>query len=338
MVSMTARSIANIARRPKGRRWLTVACAVGASVLVGCADAHPPPPTPVGTYTTLPLPSAATIVPPPTTTVPGVADCDATASLRPSPPGVIPPGGTVSEIVARGKVIIGVDQRNYLFSNRDPATGTLEGFDVDIAHEVARDLLGDPAKVEFRLINPADRIKSVQTSDVDMFIMSTTMTCARAEQIAFSTQYFEAHQRLLVPRNSGISEPADLAAKRVCSVADTPAVYAVQREVPDVEIVSVVDWGDCLVAIQQGQVDAVSTDDGLLLGMAVQDPTLEIVGPVMEVAPYGIGMNKNDDDLVRSVNGTLERIRKDGTWTQIYNRWLTALGPSPGPPAPHYQD
>lgn len=315
-----------------------LACAAGASILTACTAIHTPPLTPAGDYTEFPMPSGAKIVPPATTTVPGVAECDATASLRPDQPGAVAPGPKVSEILERGRVIVGVDQRAYLFSNRDPVTGTLEGFDVDVAHEMARDLLGDPAKVEFRLINPADRIQAVQNSSVDMFIMSTTMTCARAEQIAFSAEYFRARQRLLVPQNSGIREPSDLAGKRVCSIADTPAMFTVQRLIPNVEAVTVTDWDDCLVAVQQGQVDAVSTDDAILLGMAVQDPNMQIVGPVMEVAPYGIGINKDDDDLVRAVNGTLERIGRDGTWTNIYNRWLTPLGPSPGPPTPQYQD
>jgi len=317
---------------------LILACVAGASFLTGCTSIRTPPLTTVGNYTGFPLPSGAEIAPPPTTTVPGVADCDATASLRPNPPGDNSSGPKVSEIQARGRMVVGVDQRAYLFSYRDPVTGNLEGFDVDIAHEIARDLLGDPSKVEFRLINPVDRIQSVQDSSIDMFIMSTTMTCARAEQVAFSAEYFRAGQRLLVPQYSGIREPADLTGMRVCSVPDTPAMYAVQRLIPNVEITTVPDWDDCLVALQQGQVDAVSTDDALLLGMAVQDPNMKIVGPVMEVAPYGIGINKNDDDLVRAVNGTLERIGKDGTWTDTYNRWLAGLGPSAGPPAPHYRD
>ncbi|MCL2534576.1 MAG: glutamate ABC transporter substrate-binding protein [Nocardiaceae bacterium] len=308
------------------------------SVLTGCTTVHTPPLAPVGNYTALPLPSGAQILPPATTTVPGVGACDATASLRPNPPGVVSPGRKVSEIQARGRVIVGVDQRNYLFSTRDPVTGNIEGFDVDIAREIARDLLGDPGKVEFQMINPVDGIQAVQNSTVDMFIMSTTMTCSRAEQIAFSAAYFRAGQRLLVSTDSGIRQPADLADKRVCTVGDTPTMHTVQRLIPNVGVVAVTDWDDCLVALQQGQVDAVATDDALLLGMAVQDPNLQIVGPVMEVAPYGIGFNKNDGDLVRAVNGTLERIGRDGTWTNIYNHWLAGLGPSPGPPAPHYRD
>jgi polar amino acid transport system substrate-binding protein len=76
----------------------------------------------------------------------------------------------------------------------------------------------------------------------------------------------------------------------------------------------------------------------LLAGMVVQDPNLEIVGPSLEAEPYGIGINKSQDDLVRAVNASLDRIRRDGTWAALFRKWLTALGPAPSPPEPRYRD
>ena len=103
-------------------------------------------------------------------------------------------------------------------------------------------------------------------------------------------------------------------------------------------MLAVQNLDDCLVALQQGQADAVSTDDAILAGMAVQDPNLQIVGPSLEAEPYGIGINKSQDDLVRAVNASLERIRRDGTWWSLYRKWLTVLGPPPSPPEPKYRD
>jgi polar amino acid transport system substrate-binding protein len=100
----------------------------------------------------------------------------------------------------------------------------------------------------------------------------------------------------------------------------------------------VVTWADCLVALQQRQVDAVSTDDSILAGLVAQDPYLHIVGPSMNEEPYGIGVNRDNTGLVRFVNGTLERIRRDGTWSTLYRKWLTVLGPPPAPPVPRYSD
>ena len=103
-------------------------------------------------------------------------------------------------------------------------------------------------------------------------------------------------------------------------------------------VVEVVTWSDCLVALQQRQVDAVSTDDTILAGLVAQDPYLHIVGPSMSEEPYGIGINLENTGLVRYVNGTLERIRRDGTWNTLYRKWLSVLGPAPGLPTPRYVD
>ena len=222
--------------------------------------------------TTLPLPSGAAVV----SEVAGapVESCDATASLRPSTAG----GPAVEEIVRRGRLIAGVDQNTNLFSFRDPDSGELQGFDVDIAREIARDILGDPDKVEFRLLTSPERISALQDKSVDIVAKTMTITCARAEQIAFSTVYFDASQRLLVPKDSQISGPADLAGKRVCSVVDTTSLATVARLAPTANLVAVPNWDDCLVMLQQGQADAASTDNSILAGLAVQDPNLHIVG------------------------------------------------------------
>jgi polar amino acid transport system substrate-binding protein len=263
-----------------------------------------------------------------------VESCDATASLRPS----TEPGPTVDAIRRRGRVVVGIDQNNNPLSFRDPVTGELEGFLVDISREIVRDLVGDPNKADFRLVSEPDRIPAVQNKTVDILTKATTITCPRAEQIAFSTVFFEGSQRLLVPRGSQVRGPADLAGRRVCSGLETTSIATVARVAPAATILGVPNMDDCLVALQQGQADAASTDDVLLAGMVAQDPNLEIVGPPLEAEPYGIGINKSQDDLVRAVNASLERIRRDGTWEALYRRWLTALGPAPSPPEPKYRD
>ena len=91
--------------------------------------------------------------------------------------------------------------------------------------------------------------------------------------------------------------------------------------------------------LQQGQVDAISTDDAVLKGLARQDPNVNVVGDSIAKEPYGIGVNQQQEDLVRFVNGVLERIRADGTWQRLYeHRLLQTLGPSQGPPELRYRD
>jgi len=90
--------------------------------------------------------------------------------------------------------------------------------------------------------------------------------------------------------------------------------------------------------LQQSQADAISTDDVVLSGLAAQDPDLQVVGPSLGIEPYGVGVKKGNEDLVRFVNGALAQIRADGTWERLYATWLRSLGPSPGPPEARYQD
>jgi polar amino acid transport system substrate-binding protein len=93
------------------------------------------------------------------------------------------------------------------------------------------------------------------------------------------------------------------------------------------------------VMLQQGQVDAISTDDAVLAGLEAQDnQNVEMVGESIAVEPYGIGVKKGNRDLVRFVNGALEQMRADGTWERLYQARLQSLGPSPGPPAARYED
>jgi polar amino acid transport system substrate-binding protein len=311
-------------------RAIAALLALAATLVAGCSTVQPLAGV-SASRTTLPMPSGATVVP--WASGAAVESCDATASLRPSTAG----GPAVEAIRRRGRLVVGVDQSTNLFSFRDPVSGELQGFDVDIAREVARDLLGDPDKVEFRLLTSPERISALQNGTVDLVAKAMTITCARAEQIAFSTVYFEASQRLLVPKDSPIQGPADLAGKRVCSQVDTTSLATVARVAPAATLVAVPNWDDCLVVLQQGQADAASTDDSILAGMAVQDPNLHIVGPSLEAEPYGIGINKSQDDLVRAVNASLERIRRDGTWSALYHKWLAVLGPA-SPPEPKYRD
>ncbi|HEX7323237.1 MAG TPA: glutamate ABC transporter substrate-binding protein [Mycobacterium sp.] len=262
-------------------------------------------------------------------------DCDATASLRPFH-SKTEADAAVANIRARGRLIVGLDIGSNLFSFRDPISGEIAGFDVDIAGEVARDIFGSPSAVEYRILSSAERIDALQKSEVDIVVKTMTITCARRKLVNFSTVYLTAYQKILVPGDSPISQAADLSGKRVCVARGTTSLRRIRQISPPPVIASVVSWADCLVALQQRQADAVSTDDTLLAGLMVQDPYLHITGPNMDEEPYGIGVNLKNTGLVRFVNGTLERIRRDGTWTTLYRKWLTVLGPAPPPPTPRY--
>jgi polar amino acid transport system substrate-binding protein len=307
-------------------------------ILAGCGQAASvtsapgvtvPPPTPAGMEEMRPEP-----VRPPDD---AADECDVMASLRPFNTRA-EAENAVKNIRARGRLIVGLDIGSNLFSFRDPITGQVTGFDVDIAGEIARDIFGTPSQVEYRILSSADRIEALRNNQVDVVVKTMTITCERKKLIGFSTAYLIANQRILAPRDSTIRQASDLSGRRVCIAKGTTSLQRIQQIEPPPIIVGVVTWADCLVALQQRQVDAVSTDDAILAGLVSQDPYLHIVGPSLNEEPYGIGINKQNTGLIRFVNGTLERIRRDGTWNTLYRKWLTVLGPAPAPPVARYSD
>jgi polar amino acid transport system substrate-binding protein len=317
---------------------LLCAALAAATVLAGCGQSGAmvvapvptlPPPTPAGMQEMPPKPP----LPPDTS----ADSCNPTASLRPftNPADA---DAAVANIRARGRLIVGLDIGSNLFSFRDPITGEITGFDVDIAGEVARDIFGNPSQVEYRILSSDERVTALEKSEVDVVVKTMTITCERRKYVNFSTVYLDAFQRILVSRDSPITKPSDLSGKRVCVAKGTTSLERIREIAPPPIVVEVVNWADCLVTLQQRQVDAISTDDAILAGLVSQDPYLHLVGPNMATQPYGIGIKLDNTGLVRFVNGTLERIRRDGTWNALYRKWLTVLGPAPPPPSARYVD
>jgi polar amino acid transport system substrate-binding protein len=304
----------------------------------GCGTATSP-----SSVTIAPIdPSPEGVTVNPTRSAAGNANCgDREASLRPGPqpaPGAMPPGSTMAAIAERGQLVVGVDQNTYLFGFRDPSTGVLEGFDIDIAREIARSIFGDPDRVDLKVVDADQREPSLQSGEVDLVVRTYTITCERKKSVAFSTVYYYAYQRILAAKGSGIDSPAALSGKRVCAAKGTTSVATLLALDPRPTLFNVKSWTDCLLMLQQGQVDAISTDDTVLKGLAAQDPNVDVFGASMSTEPYGIGVKMENSDLVRFVNGVLDRMRVDGTWERLYAARLRALGPSPGPPTARYQD
>lgn len=338
------------------RRWL--AAAIGALVLAaGCGGGPtssvtsvvPTPHTPAGVQTL-----TEEVEPPPeqdTKCAPDPAtglSFPPEASLRPldpmPAPGEMPAHSTMEAIQNRGRLIAGVDQNSYLFGYRDPISGELSGFDVDIARELAFAIFGGDrskidSKIEFRPMTSAQRIDALKNKEVDVVVRTFTINCERREGIEFSSVYYQAAQRVLVGRDSSATGLADLGGEPVCAAEGSTSIRRIANAVPKPEPVQVKNWSDCLVLLQLGQVEAISTDDTILAGMAAQDPGTKVVGEPLSEEPYGIGVPKENTDMVRFVNGVLERMRSDGTWTALYQKHIgDSLGPLPPPPTPLYKD
>lgn len=270
------------------------------------------------------------------------------ASLRPASED----GASIRAIKDRGKLIVGVDQSSYRWGYRNPEKGTLEGFDIDLARAIARDVLGDENAVIFRTIPTNQRIAALDGGKVDLVVRTMTINCKRIQQVAFSTAYFQAGQQVLAPKlaTSITGYDSSLRGKRVCTAEGSTAYEALEENSfgaifkdaadgtkDDKDLLTVPNQLDCLARLQMGEVDAVVTDNALAAGQAAQDPAVELKGRPFTTEYYGVAAKLGNDDLVRRVNKVLVDYR-NGPWQKAYKDWLQADLPGiTGPPAPLYK-
>jgi polar amino acid transport system substrate-binding protein len=325
------------------RRQLVVLALLGclATVLAGCASISDQ-----ALHTSLSAlgtkAPAQPASPPSSTAAPNCGD--PTASLRPRgplpAPGRMPAGTFMRTIQDRGHLIVGVDQNTLLFGYLNPFNGQIEGFDIDVLRQVAQAIFGNPNAIEFKAISSAQRIPVIQDRSVDLVADAMTINCERSKQVSFSSVYYEAGQRVLVPSNSPVRGIGDLRGKKVCATAGSTSIENLSNSVFHPVPYAVPLRTDCLVALQEGKVAAISTDDAILYGLKAQDPYTKIVGARFTDEPYGIAINKGHPELVRFVNAVLAGMRGDGTWASIYEKWLGRVthAPAPAPPHAHYRD
>ncbi|WP_052432927.1 glutamate ABC transporter substrate-binding protein [Streptacidiphilus carbonis] len=264
---------------------------------------------------------------------PAAASCNTTTGLTPS---TDDSGANVQKIVKRGKLIAGIDTNSDLWGFRDPVTGNLQGFDIDLVHALAKSILGDANAVEFLAVPTANRITALQSGQVDVVVRTMTITCDRLKQVSFSVPYFYAGQEVVAPKSSSITGLNDtLKGRTVCAASGSTGLDQLNADKHGAKVMQVANQLDCLVQMQLGNVDATVTDNALGAGQVAQDPTIHLVGGLLDQEVYGVAMKLGSTDLVRRVNAAMQDFLAN-QWVTEYNKWLKPLGSSPGAPVPHF--
>lgn len=312
--------------RPLRTRILTAVSVVGLAITLSACTAQSPhfsvdPPSvdnlPQGVKDPAELPKTTTVD----------DSCDPLVSYKPSSS---TDSADIQKIIDSGQLRVGVDQTTYLMGYRDPQSGKMDGFDIRIAQEIAKDLLGSADKIRYVAMSSAEREAALADDKVDLVVRTMTINCDRWEKVEFSGEYYSAGQKVLVPSDAS-DDVADLAGKKICAAEGSTSLVRIENELK-AKAVSARDWTDCMILVQQGEVAAMSTDDVILAGMAAQDPNTKVIGEPISSEPYGVAAKQGNVGLTKFVNSTLERIREDGTWKDIYNDTLKdTLGDASAP-------
>ncbi|WP_166869094.1 MULTISPECIES: glutamate ABC transporter substrate-binding protein [unclassified Salinibacterium] len=234
---------------------------------------------------------------------------------------------TFDAIKDRGKVIIGVKEDQPNLGYLDVTTNERTGFDIDIARWIAASLGYDEDDIEFKAIASANREQALVNGDIDYYVGTYSITDKRKEQIDFAGPYFVTGQGLLVRSDDDtITSEADLNADTtVCSATGSTPIQNIRENYPEVPTEEFDLYSACVEALINGDVDAVTTDQAILIGYAALYPDeVKVVGEPFTEERYGVGIAKGDDVMRAHINDLFE----DGgtVWEEIFERNLGDSG------------
>ncbi|MFG2074303.1 glutamate ABC transporter substrate-binding protein [Nonomuraea maritima] len=242
--------------------------------------------------------------------------------------GPFPEGSTMARIRQRGVLTVGIKFDQPMFGYKDPVSGRITGFDAEMARLVAKDLTGSERNIRFVETVSRERENFVSQGVVDLVIATYSITKTRARRVSFTDPYYYAGQDLLVRGgDSTIDGVEDLAGKTVCTAKGSTSVERLREVVPDAELEIVDAYSICVPALVAGRVDALSTDDTILLGLLAQHPAaLRLVGKPFGREPYGMGVRKDDTQFRDHLNGLIARWLRDGQWDRAYMATIGVTG------------
>jgi putative glutamine transport system substrate-binding protein len=229
----------------------------------------------------------------------------------------------LEQIKKRGKLVVGVKYDTNLFGLKNPSTGKVEGFDVDIAKAIAKEILGDESKIELKEVTSKTRIPMLKNGDIDMIVATMTITEERKQEVDFSDVYFKAGQALLVKKGSKIKGIDDIKkGTTVLTVKGSTSSQNIRQKAPEAKVLEFENYSEAFQALKAGQGDALTTDNSILLGMQKQDPNYVIAGGIFTDEPYGIAVKKGEAELQKAVNDFLKRYKESGQYDKLYEKWM----------------
>ena len=251
-----------------------------------------------------------------------------------------PAGSTMAKIQANGKLVVGTKFDQPGLGQKNPVSGEVEGFDVEIAKLIATAIFGGDAddlgnKIEFKESTTPNRELFIENGNVDIVVATYTINDARKQRIDFAGPYYLAGQDIMVRSdNTDITGVDALAGKKVCSVLNSTPAMRIKEKAPEAELTELETYSLCKDGLLDGRYDAVSTDNSILIGFIDKDPTkLKLVGNRFSDEPYGIGLPRGDDAFRSFINDRLEEIYGNGDWNEAFASTLGKLGvPTPTPP------
>jgi ABC-type amino acid transport substrate-binding protein len=247
--------------------------------------------------------------------------------------------GTLRKVHDDGVVLLGVREASIPFSYFDGQTtvGYSQSIALAIVEQIKKTLGLPDLKIREVAVTSSNRIPMLQNSQIDLECGSTTHTHERESEAAFSDSFFQYAVRMLVKRNSGITDFPDLAGKPVVTTAGT-SDERLLRELNgekhlNMRITSARDHPEAFAALKQDRAVAFVMDEPIVYGFKATDPhpdDLVVTGTPLGYEVYACMFRKGDAPMRELVNGVVDRMQTSGDAERLYNVWFTQPIPPHG--------
>ena len=240
-------------------------------------------------------------------------------------------GTTMAKIAEKGTITVGTKFDQPLFGEKTLGD-EVEGFDVEIARIIAEEL-----GVEMKTVEAVSKNREpfIQNGTVDIVAATYTINDKRKQVVDFAGPYYITGQSLMVRADDdSITGTDSLAGKKVCSVEGSTPADRIKEVAPQAQVTLYDAYGKCAQDLKNGTVDAVTTDEAILLGlMSKNEGAFKTVGEQFSEEPYGIGLKKGDTEFRNFINDVLEEAYEDGRWLEALEKTVgTVQEELPEPP------
>jgi putative glutamine transport system substrate-binding protein len=243
----------------------------------------------------------------------------------------------MSEIMKRGKLIVGVKNDIPLVSYLSPKKNKLVGFEPDLARAIAKNIMGSSDAIEFKAVSSQTRIPLIKEGAVDFTLATMTITEDRAKEINFSDVYFLSGIGLIVSKSSGIEKLSDFKAGAKIGVTNGGTQGPlINKALPKAKVVQVENASNYITGIRNGRLQAGAGDKSNLLSFASKDDSLRVLPKKLNTEPYGMGVAKGNPRLLSAINAALKHVKADGVWLKLYKKNFGKFAdPNTRAPGPH---
>ncbi|MFT8909128.1 MAG: transporter substrate-binding domain-containing protein [Lentilactobacillus diolivorans] len=218
----------------------------------------------------------------------------------------------------------GVKADTKLFGLMDVKDNQIKGFEIDLAKAMTKQILGKDGKARFIQVTSQTRMPLLRNGNIDAIMATMTITPQRAEQVDFSRSYFDAGQAILVKNGSPIKNVRDLNHKGdvVLGVVGSNSVQNIKKFAPKAKVLQLTDYSQALTALKSGQGQALTTDNGILYGMSIENPGYSVVGGTFTKEPYGIAVDKGQGKFRDALNQALTKVENSGQYNKLLYKWF----------------